>query len=59
MKLSVEETLHNPLYVVSIQPDIRACVLCPGKTLKNAKMVEVHQESQVGDKMQYFYMAKY
>jgi len=44
--MSVEEALHNPLYIVSIQPDIRACILCPGKLLKTPKVVEVHEASQ-------------
>jgi hypothetical protein len=47
VQLSVEEALNNPLYIVSIQPDIRACILCPGKVLKNIKMAEVHKDSQV------------
>lgn len=47
LQISVEEALRDPLYIVSIQPDIRGCILCPGKLLKNPKMAEVHRDSQV------------
>ena len=47
VQMTVEETLHNPLYIVSIQPDIRGCIVCPHKTLKNGTMASVHTTSQV------------
>jgi hypothetical protein len=47
LHVSIEEALHDPLHVVSIQPHIKACILCPGKLLKNQKMEEVHTISKV------------
>jgi hypothetical protein len=47
VEMTVEEALHNPLYIVSIQPDIRGCIVCPRKLLKNDTMVSVHTRSQV------------
>ena len=47
VQMTIEEALHNPLYIVSIQPDIRGCILCPRKLLKNDVMVSVHMKSQV------------
>jgi hypothetical protein len=48
VQMNVEEALNDPLYIVSIQPDVRACILCPDKLLKNPTMAEVHKTSQVG-----------
>ena len=47
VQMTVDEALHNPLYLVSIQPDIRGCFVCPRKILKNDTMVSVHTKSQV------------
>lgn len=47
VQMTVEEALHNPLYIVSIQPDIRGCIVCPNKVLKNDVMTSVHTRSQV------------
>ena len=47
VQMTVEEALHNPLYIVSIQPDIRDCIVCPRKLLKNDTMASVHTRSQV------------
>ena len=47
VQMTIEEALHNPLYVISIQPDIRGCIVCPRKLLKNDPMVSVHMRSQV------------
>ena len=47
VQMTVEEALHDPLYIVSIQPDIRGCIVCPRKLLKNDTMVSVHTRSQV------------
>ncbi|KAI0951184.1 hypothetical protein AcW1_008295 [Taiwanofungus camphoratus] len=44
--MSVPEALNNPLYTVSLEPDVKACIVCPGKLLKNTIMAEVHQASQ-------------
>lgn len=45
--MSVTEAVKNPLYIVSLDPDIQACILCTGKLLKNVKMMEVHKASKV------------
>jgi len=47
VQMSVEEALHDPLYIISIQPDIRGCIVCPRKLLKNNTMASVHMKSQV------------
>jgi len=46
-RMTVEEALHDPLYVISILPDVRACIVCPHKLLKNDTMAVVHTRSQV------------
>ncbi|KAI0749437.1 hypothetical protein C8Q80DRAFT_1162032 [Daedaleopsis nitida] len=43
--MSVSEALQNPLYVVSLEPEVRACIVCPGKLLKNPVMIDVHMKS--------------
>lgn len=45
--LSVQEATKNPVYTISLDPDVRGCIVCPGKLLKNNKMVELHVESVV------------
>lgn len=47
--MSVTEAVSDPLYLVSIDPDVRACILCPGKLLKNTRMADVHKSSKVRD----------
>ena len=47
VQMSVEEALHDPLYIISIQPDMRGCIICPRKLLKNDAMASVHMKSQV------------
>ena len=46
-QITVAEALQDPLYVVSMDPEIQSCVLCPGKRLKNPAMIRVHMQSQV------------
>jgi len=43
--ITVREALRDPLYNVSLQPEIKACIVCPGKLLKGAKMVDIHKKS--------------
>ncbi|KAH9856580.1 hypothetical protein C2E23DRAFT_865989 [Lenzites betulinus] len=43
--MSVSEALQNPLYIVSLEPEIKACVICPGKLIKNPIMGDVHIKS--------------
>ena len=45
--MSIKEALHDPLYIISIQPRIRGCIICPRKLLKNDPMISVHMKSQV------------
>jgi hypothetical protein len=44
--ITVQEALRDPVYLVSLQPDVKACIVCPGKLLKGAKMVELHRTSK-------------
>ena len=43
--ISVGDALRSPIYVVSIAADIRSCVVCPGKFLKNPQMAAAHETS--------------
>lgn len=45
--LSIQAALDDPLYIISLELDIRACITCPGKLLKNPTMCEVHRSSNV------------
>ena len=44
--ISIREALHDPIFIVSVQPDIQACIVCPRKLLKNTKMTAVHRSSK-------------
>jgi len=43
--VSVNQALIDPVYVVSVLPEVKACIVCPGKLLKGAKMVQLHRTS--------------
>ncbi|KAI0649381.1 hypothetical protein C8Q79DRAFT_950242 [Trametes meyenii] len=43
--MSVSEALQNPLYMISLEPEVKACITCPGKLIKNPVMAEVHLKS--------------
>ncbi len=43
--LSVDQALHDPIYVVSVYPEVKACIVCPGKHLKGQKMTQLHRTS--------------
>lgn len=45
--MSVTEAVSDPLYLVSMDPEVRACILCTGKHLKNPRMADVHKSSKV------------
>lgn len=45
--MSVTEAVSDPLYLVSMDPEVRACILCTGKLLKNPRMADVHKSSKV------------
>jgi hypothetical protein len=44
--ITVQEALHDPIFQVSLQPEVTACIFCPGKRFKRAKMVEIHRISK-------------
>ena len=44
-KISVSQALLDPIFVVSLFPEVKACMVCPGKQLKGEKMVELHRIS--------------
>jgi hypothetical protein len=46
-ELSVQDALDDPIYLMSLEPDIKACIVCPTKLLKHPKMIEVHKASNV------------
>jgi len=43
----LSEALKDPIYVVSLDPDVRACILCKGKVIKGTQMSTVHKASIV------------
>ncbi|KAI0787852.1 hypothetical protein C8Q74DRAFT_1216402 [Fomes fomentarius] len=43
--MTVSEALRDPLYLISREPEVKCCILCPGKLLKNSTMIEVHLKS--------------
>ena len=43
--ITVREALLDPIYLVSLQPEVKACIVCPGKLLKGTKMVKLHRTS--------------
>lgn len=43
--ITVSEALHNPVFIVSLDPDIKECIVCPGKLLKGTTMVDKHKSS--------------
>lgn len=46
-KMSVTETIQDPVYIISSDREVMACALCPGKLLKNRTMAEIHKSSKV------------
>jgi len=43
--ITVSEALNDPVFVVSLDPDIKECIICPGRLLKGPVMVEKHKSS--------------
>lgn len=43
--ITVQEALRDPVYLISLQPEVKGCIACPGKLLKGGKMVGVHRTS--------------
>jgi len=41
--VTVSQALTDPLYVASsLRPEVKACIICPGKVLNGLKMEELH-----------------
>jgi hypothetical protein len=47
LPMNMEEALRDPIYLVSLDPEVKACIICPGKLLKNTKMSDIHMSSNV------------
>lgn len=45
LPILLSEALRDPIYVVSLDPDVRACILCKGKVIKGTQMSTVHKAS--------------
>lgn len=43
--MSIADALEDPIYVVSLDPEVFSCIICPEKDLKNLAMVKVHKTS--------------
>ncbi|KAF5382144.1 hypothetical protein D9615_004420 [Tricholomella constricta] len=43
--ITIREALRDPVYLISLEPVVKACIVCPGKLLKGAKMVDLHRTS--------------
>lgn len=43
--ITIREALRDPVYVVSLQPIVKACIVCPGKLLKGVQMIDLHRKS--------------
>ncbi|KAF5327198.1 hypothetical protein D9619_004705 [Psilocybe cf. subviscida] len=44
--VSVKQALEEPIYVVSVMPEVKACIICPGKVLKGVKMAHERRVKQ-------------
>ncbi|KAG6900604.1 hypothetical protein C0993_007827 [Termitomyces sp. T159_Od127] len=40
--ITVQEALRDPVYVISLKPNVKGCILCRGKFFRDVKTVEVH-----------------
>ncbi|KAF9532482.1 hypothetical protein CPB83DRAFT_846862 [Crepidotus variabilis] len=49
-EVSVSNALTDPVYIVSVDPDVRACIVCPGKLLKGVNMVQTHRTSKAHER---------
>ncbi|KAH7926083.1 hypothetical protein BV22DRAFT_1104545 [Leucogyrophana mollusca] len=43
--ISIQEALKDPVYIVSLDPDVKACLICKGKLIKSTQMAVVHKGS--------------
>ncbi|KAI0058680.1 hypothetical protein BV25DRAFT_1829919 [Artomyces pyxidatus] len=44
--VSIASALRDPIHVVVRDSEVRGCAVCPGKSLKNAVMIKVHEGSK-------------
>lgn len=45
--ISITEASKDPIYAIPRQPEVEGCAVCPGKLLKNPRMVSAHTQSNV------------
>ena len=45
--MTISEVLQDPLFTIQEEPEIKTCIICPGKLLKNPIMIDVHLNSVV------------
>ncbi|KAF9223731.1 hypothetical protein BS17DRAFT_115342 [Gyrodon lividus] len=43
--MSVAEALKNPIYLISLDPTVHACILCKGKLIKSEGMAVAHRNA--------------
>ncbi|GBE88013.1 hypothetical protein SCP_1202390 [Sparassis crispa] len=43
--MSIAKAVVDPIYTISLEPKVQACLVCPGKLLKNRAMTEIHRKS--------------
>lgn len=43
--ITTQVALRDPIYLVSVQPELKACIVCPGKLFKGVKMIDLHKHS--------------
>ncbi|KAJ7170928.1 hypothetical protein C8R43DRAFT_71737 [Mycena crocata] len=48
--ISVKEALRDPVYIVSLQPDVKACIVCPGKVFKSDEILKSHRASKAHER---------
>ena len=44
-RISLSDAFRDPVYVMSLDPDIRACILCKDKVIKGTVMSQLHKTS--------------
>ena len=45
--MTLSEALQDPLHILEEEPEVKGCIVCPGKLLKNPVMIDVHIKSGV------------
>ncbi|KAG6862520.1 hypothetical protein C0995_000068 [Termitomyces sp. Mi166 len=44
--ITIQEALRDPVYIISLEPSLKGCIVCPGKTLKGTKMAHRRRAKQ-------------